>query len=262
MKNFFIILLFFVVFYPVVSFSQTQVQQKAEIRMENIEEIDMIDPLENKEDRYGPPSPGRENIIREDPVPINEKAFDFETIRDKRMSQIQERALETQKRATALTEERSEIREEKEKEYMERLQKIKEDQLREKAEAFTKNMNRVNIILSERYIGLLAAFEIVLNKIEDRTSKIEESTKKDLSFIYDRIDEGRNIIEDTREEIIIQKNRLYFPEISSEDFFREEFQKSFRMMRSDHHLLKERAVNSIKFLREEIIEELKTAIIN
>lgn len=190
------------------------------------------------------------------------KIVDFGKERERIMVEAQKGAIEVGERAKEIRMENLQQTEARQKLLREKAEEIGGEQLRNRFEILSENMNRVNYNLSNRYTGLLFAMEIVLNKIESRTAKIEIALQKDLSSVYLKVDEARNSIEVAKEEIAEQKAKTYVPDISSGEDVGLQFQNVLQEIRTDHNTLRIRTIDAVKFLIREIMAELRSAIIN
>ena len=176
------------------------------------------------------------------------------------MIEAQNRKKEVQMRAEEIREQKMTETRKRQEVFKDKVKEIREEQLRNRVERLSENINRVNQNLSNRYNGLIGAMEIVLDKLESRTAKAEEETGKDLSSIYLKIKEARAAIEIIREEIAVQKSKVYVVDISSEENLGTDFQKTIQEMRADHQLLRSKVHNNVRELIKETVLELKTLI--
>lgn len=188
------------------------------------------------------------------------KVADFMETRNQKITETQDRAMEMIKKAEDLRSEKREEIEEKKALFKERMGEIVDNQLRNRVERLSENINRVNENLSDRYTGLISAIEIILDKIESRLSKIEEERGVNLSNIYLMIDETRGLIENSRNEIINQKSKVYIVEISSEEELKTDFQSVMQELKNDHKNLREKNINSLRFTIRDIMKELRNTL--
>lgn len=241
--------------------------------------------------RQGPSQNDRDpiNIEREIPNSVNatntsstannisrERISNFLEEREEKIREAQRRAFEIKERVGEITLERKEIMETRRNNFRENLSKIKEEQFRNRVEKLSENINKLNLNLSERYIGILSAMEIVILKIESRVMKIEQEKNIDMTSTYLKIEDAKNIINIAREEIAEQKAKEYIPEINiTEDLLESNerenninnniqtaLRNTHQEIKTDHNSLRNRTMESLRFLIREIIDEIKSALIN
>lgn len=186
-----------------------------------------------------------------------ERVVNFEEVRNERINQAHEKVQQVQERVEEKIIEKIEERTQKQEEFRNRLEEIKDERVKNRARILSGNINRINNNLSNRYTGLIGAMEIILDKLESRTNKIEEEKEVDLSGVYEQIDEVKELIERIKEDIIDQKSKTYVVELTSEDNINLDFQNKIREMRQDHENLKDQVHNYLKPLVLEILTNLK-----
>lgn len=215
---------------------------------------DVIAPVQGREAETLRPAPQTRDAAS---LLQRERVVNFEEVREQRVFEAQERAREAQISGEEIRVQRMAEAADRQEEFRNKLEEIRSEQLRERARRLSENINRVNYNLSSRHNGLISAMEIILDKLESRTAKIEEATERDLSSVYAKIDQARLVIEETREEIVVQKGKVYVVEITSEETLGEDFQRTIQEMRSDHEVLKTKIQNTLRESIREVIAELR-----
>ncbi len=185
---------------------------------------------------------------------------DFQEIREERKEAIEIRNIEMRDQAERIREERKEDVITRQEELKERIQGIRDERKRAVAERLAENIDRLNKNLSSRYNGFLNAMELVLDKIEVRIAKIEETRGVDLSEIYTRIQDSRNFIERAREQVIEQAAKSYIVVLESEETLREDFSASISDLREDHRALRDQFISPLRTIIRDVMETLKEEV--
>ncbi len=182
---------------------------------------------------------------------------DFQEIRRKRMEAIETRTMEMRSQVESIREERAEKDRVRQEEFKEKLQGIRDERRRVSAERLAENIDRLNRNLSSRYGGFLDAMELVLDKIEVRVAKIEESRGINLTETYIRIQDSRNLIERAREMVIEQATKSYIVTIESEETLRSDFSAVIRDLRNDHRVLRDQFISPLQNIIRDVMLTLR-----
>ena len=196
----------------------------------------------------------------EQKIETRERIQDFTEIREQKTQQIRERKEEflqevNQKREQVVTQvqERKILFEAK-------VQEIRNEKMRERANILSRNINRVNENLCKSYTGFLNALELVLEKIESRIQKIEDATGSDLTLVYEKAEEIRQMINLAWEGIAEQKSKHYLPELESEETIVQNFGDTIQQVHQDHRQLRETYISPLRQSIREVMLVLKDAV--
>lgn len=171
---------------------------------------------------------------------------DFREIRAERMEAQEQVRADIQERVEQVRDAQRENIEDRQAEFRQRAQDILDERRFQLAERLMSRINMLNENLSDRYVGFLHSLEIVLDKIESRTVKIEESQGIDLSSVHEAIESARGDIETARGLIADQKGKVYVVEIGDRSTIGTDFQSTMQELREDHTQLRERVLTPLR----------------
>ncbi len=181
--------------------------------------------------------------------------------RDLRFRETAERSAEVRDSVAQLRERQTEELRERREAFQSMVQEITDQARRERAERLADNINRVNENLSSRYNGFLSALELVLDKIEIRVGLTEDAAGVDLSTVYSMIDDGREMIADTREAILEQRAKIYLVDIESIETMQDDFRVTMQEMRDDHAMLRSESIDPLRTLVRDIMTTLRDEMV-
>lgn len=179
---------------------------------------------------------------------------------DRNWLKSKERAEEFEAKVKELREQAKEKIKQRKQEFREKLSKIKKERHRRLAERLNERINEVNQRMSNAALHYLDALELVLGKIEARTSIVEEATGADLTSVREAITQASQRIADAREAVLAQKSKEYVIDIQSQETLGKDIRKSFQELRDDHRALREEVLRPLRGLVRDVMLTMKDAV--
>lgn len=115
-----------------------------------------------------------------------------------------------------------------------RLQTITDERKAKRAEQLADQMNQLNERLTDHYLSVLDHLDAVLTRIAERA--VDEVSDADLQA---KITTARTNIVSVRQAVIVQQDKVYTVNITTEAKMREAFQGVKKQMQDDHAAARE-----------------------
>lgn len=259
MKNKIILLpLLVILVFPVLVGAQQITNQPTDIKIDKQNTKDKFIELKNIREKA-------ESVLKElkgEKIKSEEEIEQkLKTFQDERRKAIEEKKSELLERAKQIREEKKEEIEKIKEEFRQKIQQIKDEKKIILAERLSEKINNVNRKITNAYLRHLDHLEEVLNKIEDRTLKIETKREVDLSETKDLIDKARNKIDEVRTAVLGQQAKEYVVEIESVENLEEAFRNTVQQMIEDHKKVRDEIKDVVLSIRN-VVLSIKDALKN
>jgi len=198
-------------------------------------------------------------VQKPQPTSVRQRINNFPEVIQERKQEIEKRREEIKERIENQKARTIEEIKQKRDELHERIQEMRDEKQRQRARDMAYRIEKMNEDISQRHSRHLEVIELVLDKIESRIMKSEESLK---DVFLNQVDSVRVMIEEARDKLIEQKSKTYIIELESQETVREDFQRTFENLREDHRKLRQETMIPIKEEVKKIFLDLKQSLLN
>ncbi len=172
-----------------------------------------------------------------------------EELKTQRATQMQDTREKLKERMDGAKENTREALGQKKEELKERIQNFRNEGKKRASENLLERMNTLNYNATDRYLRHLNSLEEILNKVEDRSRKLE-AEGVDIFSVTAAIERIRNLISSAEEDLARQKETIYPPEITTEEALREVFSAAKETLRNDLEAVHRKIVEIREAIRQ------------